>query len=218
AEDTMSDQPALVDYAREYEGLEKSLAHCTTTEGDMPILLSPSSDLSVCPELLASPVIPLTGVCGQRTTSLKARGLKKPTHPISLAATTSPTICLVGSLQVCQSPSASWLEDPFPRLCLDPATPPWLLALASSSVCPLASLDCLVLPLCLGQSLTIRRLWTPLLQLSSFPSAPPWSFVAPTGFPPPPWLPEPSIPPWPSGSWLIFSPSLPRAPPQPAPP
>ncbi len=52
-----------------------------------------------------------------------------------------PTICAVGSPQVCQSPSASWLEDPLspppasesrtlPRP-FNPAAPPWLLAPSS---------------------------------------------------------------------------------------
>lgn len=66
-----------VDYAREREGLEESLVHCTTAEGerpqdsedlinlildlysDVPCLL-PSSETPVCPE---SPICPELSVC-----------------------------------------------------------------------------------------------------------------------------------------------------------
>ncbi|KAL0165109.1 hypothetical protein M9458_040862, partial [Cirrhinus mrigala] len=40
-------------------------------------------------------------------------------HP---AAHPQSTICAVGPPRVCQSPSASWLEDPFPGLSLGPST------------------------------------------------------------------------------------------------
>ncbi|KAI2653672.1 Hybrid PKS-NRPS synthetase TAS1 [Labeo rohita] len=76
-----------------------------------------------------------SGVCGQRTPSQKAlvlttSHLPPPVIPASSAAPLllpvspsahpQPTICAVVSPRVCQSPSASWLEDP---LILD-STPP----------------------------------------------------------------------------------------------
>ncbi len=64
-----------------------------------------------------------------------------PLSPGSPSAHPQPTICAVGSLQVCQSPSASWLEGPLslppasesrnPPWPFDPAAPPWNLAPSS---------------------------------------------------------------------------------------
>ncbi|KAL0160868.1 hypothetical protein M9458_044593, partial [Cirrhinus mrigala] len=61
--------------------------------------------------------------------------------PDSPAAHPQSTTCVVGSTRVCQSPSASWLEDPSslppatqswtPPRPFDPAAPPWLSASSS---------------------------------------------------------------------------------------
>ncbi len=86
------------------------------------------------------------------------------------------TIFVVGSPWVCQSPSASWLEDPqTPPRPVDPAAPPWFLA-PSSPLWPVSPPAPLSLWLC---------------------QAPPWSSVTlapprPSGSLPPPRSPEPS--------------------------
>ncbi|KAL0159593.1 hypothetical protein M9458_043318, partial [Cirrhinus mrigala] len=55
-----------------------------------------------------------------------------PLLPVSPSAHPQPTICAVGSPWVCQSPLASWLEDPWSRpLPVNLAAPPWLLAPSS---------------------------------------------------------------------------------------
>ncbi|KAL0187879.1 hypothetical protein M9458_014978, partial [Cirrhinus mrigala] len=54
-------------------------------------------------------------------------GSQMAAHPPAPASSSSSTICAVGSPQVCQSPSASWLEDPLTRP-VDPAAPLCLLA------------------------------------------------------------------------------------------
>ncbi|KAL0186572.1 hypothetical protein M9458_018242, partial [Cirrhinus mrigala] len=96
---------------------------------DMPPLLSPSSELPVFPKLRVCPERP---VCPEQSVYLELLNYLDfpPTlpllpPPISAAASPLPpvspgspsahpqlTICAVGLLQVCQSPSASWLEDP----------------------------------------------------------------------------------------------------------
>ncbi|KAL0176582.1 hypothetical protein M9458_028912, partial [Cirrhinus mrigala] len=167
---------------------------------NMPPLLLPSSELPVSPVSATLTLLP-----------------RSPLSPGSPSAQPQPSICAAGSTQVCQSSSASWLEDSLspppaseswtPPRPVNPAAPLWLLAPSSPSSFRLR----------LGLSSTICHLGTPLLPLclvppallgSSFPSAPPWSSVA-------------SAPLWPSGSssspWLIGSPSPPRVPPPPAP-
>ncbi|KAI2648364.1 Titin [Labeo rohita] len=148
--------------------------------------------------------------------------------------------CAVGSPRVCQSPSASWLEDPLslppasesrtPLRPIDPAAPPWLLT--SSSLpwpgSPLVHPGSLVPPAPPWSSFDHPAPWNSIppavprpsvptaLSGSSIPSASPWSSVALA----PPWPPGSTSPPRPSGSspspWLIGSPPL--APPPPAPP
>ncbi|KAI2646767.1 Accumulation-associated protein [Labeo rohita] len=149
--------------------------------------------------------------------------------PVSPSAHPQPTICAVGSLQVCQSSSMSWLEDPSsppssseswtpPRLS-DPAAPPRLSAPSSppSPVGPPAPPGSIVLS-APPRSVVIppspqdstppaapRRSVPPAPWNSSIPLAQPQSSVAPapprtSGSPPPPWSPEPWAPPWPSGS------------------
>ncbi|KAL0189337.1 hypothetical protein M9458_016436, partial [Cirrhinus mrigala] len=97
----------------------------TEMYADMPPLLAPSPELSICPE-------PSTW------------GLFPP-NPLSCllppSAHPQPTICAVGSPQVCQFPLALWLEDPSspppaseswtPPRPSDPAAPPRLLAPSS---------------------------------------------------------------------------------------
>ncbi len=205
---------ATVDDVREHEGLEESPAHCTTAEGellldsvdlidsdldlyvDMPILLPPSYELSVFPELSVCPVsakeaiyelsvYPELFICPVATTEvvplyavlpvlgftiwcvwaahtipenpgahkfpptlpllplpvIPAASAPPPLSPGSPSAHPQPTICAVGSPWVCQSPSASWLEDPLspppasesqtPPRPFDPSAPPWLLAPSS---------------------------------------------------------------------------------------
>ncbi len=109
-------------------------------------LLPPSSELLVCPELSTSPVVPLSDVLpvlgvaiwcvwAAHTSPESLESHKSPSpHP-------QPTICAVGSPWVCQSSSASWLENHLspppasefriPPLLFDPSAPPWLLAPSS---------------------------------------------------------------------------------------
>ncbi len=90
-------------------------------------------------------------LCGLRTPALRARRLTNtlpllllPLPPLSSGspfAHPQPTICAVKSLRLCQSPSASRLEDALSSppasesrtspQSVDPAAPPWLLAPSS---------------------------------------------------------------------------------------
>ncbi|KAL0154071.1 hypothetical protein M9458_050624, partial [Cirrhinus mrigala] len=212
-------------------------AHCTSAEGeqyldlglifleqdlinfsedvyeDMPALLPPSK-LPDCLDF--PPTLPLSIV--------SAASVLPPLSPGSPSAHPQPTISVVGSLQVCQSPSVSWLEDPsspppasesqtLPRSS-DPAAPPRLSAPSSppSPVGPPAPLGSLV-PLAPPWSVVVPpspqdsappalpcRSIPPALLGSSLPPAPPLSSVAPvplrtSGAPPPPRSPEPWAPP-----------------------
>ncbi|KAL0177314.1 hypothetical protein M9458_026208, partial [Cirrhinus mrigala] len=147
-------EPATVDVPDGREGAEDSTAHCTTAEGeqrldlglnfleqnlsnfsediyeDMPVLLPPSK-LPDCLDF--QPTLPLSIV--------SAASVPPPLSPGSPSAHPQPTICAVGSPQVCQSPSVSWLEDPSspppaseswtPPRPFDPAAPPRLSAPSS---------------------------------------------------------------------------------------
>ncbi|KAI2645970.1 Filamentous hemagglutinin [Labeo rohita] len=235
-------EPATVDVPDGREGAEDSTAHCTTAEGeqrldlgqifleqnltnvfvdvyeDMPALLPPSK-LHDCLDF--PPTLPLSIV--------SAASVPPPLSPGSPSAHPQLTICAVGSPQVCQSPSVSWLEDPSssppaseswtPPRPFDPAAPPRLSAPSSppSPVGPPAPPGSIVppappwsvvappSPLDSTPPAAPRRSVTPALWTSSLPRAQPWSSVAPapprtSGSPPPPRSPEPWAPPGPSGS------------------
>ncbi len=126
-----------------------------------------------------------------------------PLLPVSPSAPTQPSICAVGSPQVCQTPPASWLEDPLslppasesqtPPRPVDPEAPPWLLAPSSPPwpVSPPAPLGSLVPPALPWSVVDHPPLWdythpgSPHLSIplapsgSTFPPAPPWYSVAP---------------------------------------
>ncbi|KAL1249397.1 hypothetical protein QQF64_020402 [Cirrhinus molitorella] len=119
-----------------------------------------------------------------------------PTHPflstpllfpVSPTAHPQPNICVLDSPWVCQSPSASWLEDPSslppasesrtPPRPFDPSAPPWLLA-PSSPPWPISP------PAPPGSLVPPAPPWSvvdhpPALSGSSLPPAPPQSSVAP---------------------------------------
>ncbi len=122
-----------------------------------------------------------------------------------------PTICAVGSPRVCQSPSASWLEDPLvsaseswtPPRPIDPAAPPWLLApssplwpLSPQSTHPSGSTSVCRRP-SVTSGLHSSGCTSSLRLHQAPPSSSSWSSVAPapprpSESPPPPRLPEPS--------------------------
>ncbi|KAL0161715.1 hypothetical protein M9458_045440, partial [Cirrhinus mrigala] len=237
-------EPATVDVPDGREGAEDSTAHCTTAEGeqrldlglnfleqnlsnfsedvyeDMPVLLPPSK-LPDCLDF--PPTRPLSIV--------SAASVPPPLSPGSPSAHPQPTICAVGSPQVCQSPSVSWLEDPSspppaseswtPPRPFEPAAPPRLSAPSSppSPVGPPAPPGSIVPP-ALPWSVV-----APPSPLDSTPPAAPRRSVPPalwtSGSPPPPRSPEPWAPPGPSGSSgssrIIGSPPLALPPPAPPP-
>ncbi|KAL1278541.1 hypothetical protein QQF64_025214 [Cirrhinus molitorella] len=161
-----------------------------------------------------------------------------PTHPflstpllvpVSPMAHPQPNICVLDAPRVCQSPSASWLEDPSPLppasesrtppRPFDPSAPPWLLAPSSPPwpISPPAPPGSLVPPAPPWSVVDHPPLWDSAppaaprpsipsaLSGSSFPPAPPQSSVAPapprpSGSPSLHRSPVPSVPPWPSGS------------------
>ncbi|KAL0192919.1 hypothetical protein M9458_011215 [Cirrhinus mrigala] len=233
-------EPATVDVPDGREGAEDSTAHCTAAEGEqgwdlgqsnMEIVLICCEDiemeLPVCPELSTCLNFPPTRPL--LSPSSPAASALPPLSPDSPSAHPQPTICAVGSPRVCQSPSASWLEDPSssppaseswtPPRPSDPAAPPRLSAPSSppSPVSPPAPPGSLVPP-APPWSVVVppspqdsappalpRRSIPPALLGSSLPPAPPLSSVAPvplrtSGAPPPPRSPEPWAPPRPSGS------------------
>ncbi|KAL0183551.1 hypothetical protein M9458_019247 [Cirrhinus mrigala] len=124
-------EPATVDVPVGCEGAKDSTAHCTTAEGEQCLDLEHSNmeldlidftkdielELPACPEQSAylelstcwnfPPTLPLLFPSSSHATSAIL-----PLFPDSPAAHPQSTICAVGSLRVCQSPSASWLEDP----------------------------------------------------------------------------------------------------------
>ncbi|KAI2666688.1 Zinc metalloprotease ZmpB [Labeo rohita] len=223
---------ATEEFSVEREDAEEGPAHCTSAEGelsfelgqkdlinfediyaDMPPLIPPLSELSVYPE---------PSVCPDLSACLDF----PPTLPLSLASSTHPclshpTICAGGSLV-----SASSLRVLYSTSALRPngsASAPGSLVSTVGRPAPPAPSS---LRLCLGRSSTCHHLRTPLLWLrlvAPFQGlSPPQSSVAPaltrtSGSLPPPRLPEPWTPPWPSGSsvspGLIGSPSPPRTPP-----
>ncbi|KAI2653845.1 Accumulation-associated protein [Labeo rohita] len=186
---------------------------------DMPPQIPPSSELSVDPEPFVCPDL---SACLDFPPNLPLLP-----HPFIPASATPPLSPEVGSLQVCQFPSASWLEDPSsPSPASDgsapaPSSPP-------SPVGPPAPPGSLVppappwsvvdppLPQDSTPQATPRRSVPPAPLGSSLPPAP----LGTSGSPP--RSPEPWTPPRPSGSsvspGLVGSPSPPRAPPPLAPP
>ncbi|KAI2659919.1 Titin [Labeo rohita] len=233
-------KPTAEEITMGHKAAEGSPAHCTAAGGEqtldsgdlidfvceLPILLPSSSELlnweEIPPTQPASTLILLDAV--------------------SPSARPQPTICGVGSLLVCPSPTplASSLEDPStpPQSC-DPVAPPWFPASSSppEPISPPAPLGSLIPPAALWSVVPLtpprdctppaapRPFVPPALLGSSFPPAPPQSSVAlalpqPSGSPPTPRSPKPPATPWPSRSssspWLIGSPSLAWAPPPPA--
>ncbi|KAI2664270.1 Major cell-surface adhesin PAc [Labeo rohita] len=247
---------ATVEISEEREIAEDSITHCTTAEGELNWILGHTKrdnepdlcfpeDLNIEPPVNSEPSIylnfpptlpqlPLFN--GHNVSTMP------PLLPVSPSAHPQPTICAVGSPQVCQSSFASWLEDPSsppsaseswtPPRPSDPAAPPRLSAPSSppSPVGPPAPPGSIVLsapPPDSTPPAAPRRSVPPAPWNSSIPLAQPQSSVAPTpprtsGSPPPAWSPEPWAPPWPSGSLvsprIIGSPSPPRALPPLAPP
>ncbi|KAL0203392.1 hypothetical protein M9458_001410, partial [Cirrhinus mrigala] len=134
--------PATVDVPVGREGAEDSTAHCTAKgerclnlghlnveqdlidfSEDIYVELPAYPEQSVCLELSACldfpPTLPLLS-----PPISPAASVLPPLSPDSPAAHPQPTICAVGSPRVCQSPSASWLEDPSS---LAPASESWTL-------------------------------------------------------------------------------------------
>ncbi|KAI2646483.1 Macrophage-stimulating protein receptor [Labeo rohita] len=146
---------ATVEISVEWEIAEDSITHCTTAEGELNWILGHTkrdNELDLCfPEdlnieppvnsepsiyLNFPPTLPQLLLFNGRNDSTMP-----PLLPVSTSAHPQPTICAVGSPQVCQSPSASWLEDPSsppsaseswtPPRPSDPAAPPRLSAPSS---------------------------------------------------------------------------------------
>ncbi|KAL0163604.1 hypothetical protein M9458_039357, partial [Cirrhinus mrigala] len=218
----------------EREGAVESTAHCTAAEGEKCLDLGQLNmeldlidftkdiemELPACHELSACldfpPTLPLLS-----PPIISAASVPPPLSPDSPSAHTQPTICAVGSPQVCQSPSASWLEDPSspppasesqtrPRPS-DPAASPRLSAPSSppSPVGPPAPPGSIVPP-----SSALPPPW--LLPLSAIIMAAVW--VSPgsscsESLLSPPWLLPPSSPPW--TSFVVL---LPGVHPSPEPP
>ncbi|KAI2644887.1 Transposon Ty3-G Gag-Pol polyprotein [Labeo rohita] len=133
---------AMVGVTVEHKRAMESPTHCTATAGelrldlglldleqdlidfygdvyeDMPTLLPPSSELPDCLDF--PPTLPLLS-----PSIVPAASVPPPLSAGSPSAHPQPTICVVGSLQVCQSPSVSWLEDPSsPPPASESRTPP----------------------------------------------------------------------------------------------
>ncbi|KAI2645048.1 Titin [Labeo rohita] len=194
--------PATVDVPDGREGAEDSTAHCTTAEGeqrlvlgqifleqdlinfsedvyeDMPALLPPSK-LPDCLDF--PPTLPPSVYCF-----------------CGLSPATTPTICAVGSLQVCQSPSVSWLEEPSSA---PPASESWTPPRPSNPAAP---------PHLSSPSSPPSPVGPPAPPGSIIPPAPPWSVVAPPSplDSTPPAVPRHSVPP------ALWTSSLPRAQPR----
>ncbi|KAI2667572.1 IgA FC receptor [Labeo rohita] len=113
--------------------------------------LSTCLDFSPTFPLLPPPVIPAL-----------APPLLSPGSPL---AHPQPTICGVGSPWVCQSPSASWLEDPVSLLP------------ASEFLAPSLPFDPVAPPRLLAPSSPLRPVSPPAPPGSLIPPAPPWSVV-----------------------------------------
>ncbi|KAL0171946.1 hypothetical protein M9458_032257, partial [Cirrhinus mrigala] len=173
-------KPATEEITEGSESTEEDPAHCTTAE-------------DVCPELSARPILtmevnPLSASQCALTESPDSHKIP-PTLPLlpppplfsgSPSTHPQPTICVVESTQVCQSPSMSWLEDPLsPAPASESWTPPWPIdPAASQRLLAPASLPWPISPpalpapsslqLRLGQLSTICRLGT-LLRLHLVP-------------------------------------------------
>ncbi|KAI2644088.1 Opioid growth factor receptor [Labeo rohita] len=218
-EDIYEDMPALLPPSKLPDKLEQDVTNFfEDVYEDMPALLPPSK-LPDCLDF--PPTLPLSIV--------SAASVPPPLSPGSPSAHPQPTISAAGSLQVCQFPSVSWLEDPSspppasesqtPPRSSDPAAPPRLSAPSSppspvgppappGSLVPPAPPWSVVVPPSSQDSAPPalpRRSIPPAPLGSSLPPAPPLSSVAPvppwtSGAPPPPRSPEPRAPPRPSGS------------------
>ncbi|KAI2644851.1 Zinc metalloprotease ZmpB [Labeo rohita] len=118
-----ADTSVTVECCVEQERAMESPAHCTAAEGeqgrdlgqlnlevDLIFIEDIEMELPVCPELSTClnfpPTLPLLSPSSPAASALP------PLSPDSPSAHPQPTICAVGSPRVCQSPSASWLEDP----------------------------------------------------------------------------------------------------------
>ncbi|KAL0190597.1 hypothetical protein M9458_013295, partial [Cirrhinus mrigala] len=193
---------ATVDEAGEHEGLKESPAHSTTAGGelpvdskdlkdfdldlyvDMPILLPPPSDLSVCPEHSVCPV------------SAKEAIYELSVCPVATKSSASPWLI--------SSPSPPWAP-------LSPASPPSVGPLESSALHPPWLLPLLPPPII--NAVPSSPPWPvspPAPPGSLVPPAPSWSSVTPalpqpSGSLLPPWSPETSTPLWPPGSSASLS-------------
>ncbi|KAI2649503.1 IgA FC receptor [Labeo rohita] len=139
-------------------------------------------------------------------TAAEVASVPPPLSPDSPSAHPQPTICAVGSPRVCQSPSASWLEDP---LSPPPAFESWTLPRPSDPAAP---------PRLSAPSSPPSPIGPPAPPGSLVPPAPPWSVVVPPSpqDSTPPAAPRRSIPPAPLGSSL--PPAVPQSSVAPAPP
>ncbi|KAI2663820.1 Streptococcal surface protein A [Labeo rohita] len=146
---------ATVAISVEREISEDSITHCTTAEGELNWILGHTKrdnepdlcfpeDLNLEPPVNSEPSIYLNfpPTLPQLPLFNGHNGsTMPPLLPVSPSAHPQPTICAVGSPQVCQSSSASWLEDPSsppsaseswtPSRPSDPAAPPRLSAPSS---------------------------------------------------------------------------------------
>ncbi|KAI2654669.1 Disintegrin and metalloproteinase domain-containing protein 29 [Labeo rohita] len=231
-----------VEGAVENDSAVDSTTHCTTAEGERngvlgrcsknDLLEYNSEDVNtgsvVISELSTGSNFPPTLPQFPQLNNHKVSAMP-PMLPVSPSAHPQLNICAVGSPQACQSPSASWLEDPSsppsaseswtPPRSSKPAAPPRLSApspppspvgppVPPGSIVPPAPPWSVVAPpspLDSTPPAAPRRSVPPALWTSSLPRAQPRSSVAPaplwpSGTPPPPRSPEPWAPPWPSGS------------------
>ncbi|KAI2650018.1 Streptococcal surface protein B [Labeo rohita] len=135
-----------------------SSIRCAPGEGSCSLLFVGSTHLRTLP-LLPSPII----------TTSSALPFSAPLFPGSPSAHPQPTISALGSLRVCQSSLASWLEDPLslppaseshtPPRPINPAAPPWFPAPSSPPwpVSPPAPSGSIRLPRPSDSSLVSRR-------------------------------------------------------------
>ncbi|KAL0152414.1 hypothetical protein M9458_052137 [Cirrhinus mrigala] len=159
----LATEPATVDFPDGREGAEDSTAHCTSAEGEQRLdlgQLNTEVDLNFSKDIeMELPACPEPSVCPELSTCLNfPPTLISIKQPCCFSSATAPTICAVGSPRVCQSPSASGLEDPSssppaleswtPPRPSDPAAPPRLSAPSSppSPISPPAPPGSLVPP------------------------------------------------------------------------
>ncbi|KAI2655421.1 Streptococcal surface protein A [Labeo rohita] len=211
------------------EGAMETPTHCTATEGELRLNLGtlhmeqdlinfygdlyevmpplpPSSELSVFPEVPTCldfpPILPLLS-----PSIVPAASVLPPLSPGSPSAHPQPTICAMGSPQVCQFPSASWLENPSypppvseswtPAWPSDPGGPPWLPAPSPPPSAHQLHWAPSSLRLRLGRSSSRHRLRTPLLWLRLVALSPRLCWAPPSLQL---RLSPLSLRPWPSGS------------------